>query len=60
MQKIKSIEFGFLSPKMIKEIAAIKIEHAELYDPDGYPIDGGLTDLHLGVVDPGQIGRAHV
>ncbi|MBS3053677.1 MAG: DNA-directed RNA polymerase subunit A' [Candidatus Aenigmarchaeota archaeon] len=53
MQKIKSIEFGFLSPKMIKEIAAIKIEHAELYDPDGYPIDGGLTDLHLGVVDPG-------
>src|SRR3989344_2960563 len=53
MQKIKSIEFGFLSPKMIKEIAAIKIEHAELYDPDGYPIDSGLTDLHLGVVDPG-------
>jgi DNA-directed RNA polymerase subunit A' len=38
---------------MIKEIAAIKIEHAELYDPDGYPIDGGLCDLHLGVVDPG-------
>lgn len=53
MQKIKSIEFGFLSPKTIKEMAAIKIEHAELYDPDGYPIDGGLTDLRLGVVDPG-------
>lgn len=50
---IEKIEFGFLSPKMIKEMAAIKIEHAELYDPDGYPIDGGLTDLHLGVVDPG-------
>ena len=53
MTKIKSIEFGFMSPKLIKEMAAIKIEHAELYDPDGYPIDGGLTDLHLGVVDPG-------
>ncbi len=53
MTKIKSIEFGFMSPKMIKEMSAIKIEHAELYDPDGYPIDGGLTDLHLGVVDPG-------
>ncbi len=51
--KIKSIDFGFLSPKVIKEMAAIKIEHAELYDPDGYPIDAGLTDLHLGVVDPG-------
>src|SRR3989338_1255078 len=53
MTKIKRIEFGFMSPKLIKEMSAIKIEHAELYDPDGYPIDGGLTDLHLGVVDPG-------
>lgn len=50
---IKSIDFGFLSPKMIKEMSAIKIEQAELYDPDGYPIDSGLCDLHLGVVDPG-------
>ncbi|MBI2578903.1 MAG: DNA-directed RNA polymerase subunit A' [Candidatus Aenigmarchaeota archaeon] len=53
MAKVKAIEFGFLSPRMIKEMSAVKIEHAELYDPDGYPIDGGLTDLHLGVVDPG-------
>ncbi len=53
MGKINSIEFGFMSPKTVKEMSAIKIEHAELYDPDGYPIDGGLTDLHLGVVDPG-------
>jgi DNA-directed RNA polymerase subunit A' len=51
--KISSIEFKFLSPKLIKEMAAIKIEQAELYDPDGYPVDRGLTDLHLGVVDPG-------
>jgi DNA-directed RNA polymerase subunit A' len=51
--KVDSIEFGFLSPKMIKGIGAIKIEQAELYDPDGYPIDNGLADLHLGVVDPG-------
>ena len=53
MTTIKNIEFGFMSPKTIKEMSSIKIEHAELYDPDGYPIDGGLTDLHLGVVDPG-------
>ncbi|MBI5346980.1 MAG: DNA-directed RNA polymerase subunit A' [Candidatus Aenigmarchaeota archaeon] len=38
---------------MIKVISVVKIEHAELYDPDGYPIDGGLCDLRLGVVDPG-------
>ncbi len=50
---IESINFGFLSPKMIKEMAAVKIDKPELYDPDGYPIDGGLADLHLGVVDPG-------
>ena len=50
---IKSIDFKFMSPKMIKDIAALKIDQPELYDPDGYPIDGGLADLHLGVVDPG-------
>lgn len=50
---LKSIQFGFLSPKVIKDMSAVKIEHAELYDPDGYPIDSGLCDLHLGVVDPG-------
>src|SRR3989344_4300454 len=54
--KVKSIEFGFLSPKMVKDMSAIKIEQPELYDPDGYPIDGGLADLHLGVVDPGLRG----
>ncbi len=53
MTSIKSIGFGFLSPKMIKEMSAVNIQHAELYDPDGYPIDNGLADLHLGVVDPG-------
>ena len=53
MTNIKSIGFGFLSPKIIKEMSMVKIEHAELYDPDGYPIDNGLADLHLGVVDPG-------
>jgi DNA-directed RNA polymerase subunit A' len=38
---------------MIKDMSSVKIEYPELYDPDGYPIDGGLCDLHLGVVDPG-------
>jgi DNA-directed RNA polymerase subunit A' len=50
---LKGIEFGILSPKAIKEIAGVKITQAELYDPDGFPIEGGLADLHLGVVDPG-------
>jgi len=53
MAKVNSIKFGILSPQMIKKMAAVKIEKAELYDPDGYPINGGLCDLRLGVVDPG-------
>ncbi len=53
VSKISEIEFGFLSPKVIKSMAAVKIQHPELYDPDGYPIDNGLCDLHLGVIDPG-------
>ncbi len=51
--KIKQIIFGFFSPKQIKDMAAVKIEIAELYDPDGFPIETGLADLRLGVVDPG-------
>ncbi|MEM7813286.1 MAG: DNA-directed RNA polymerase subunit A' [Candidatus Aenigmatarchaeota archaeon] len=50
---IKSLEFGVLSPKVIKEMSAVKIEQPELYDTDGFPITGGLADLRLGVVDPG-------
>ncbi len=50
---IDSIKFSILSPYMIKKMAAVKIDSPELYDPDGYPIDGGLMDLRLGVIDPG-------
>ncbi|MCD6558202.1 MAG: DNA-directed RNA polymerase subunit A' [Candidatus Aenigmarchaeota archaeon] len=53
MSKVSSIDFGVLSPQMIKKMATVKIDKAELYDPDGYPINGGLCDLRLGVVDPG-------
>ncbi|MFT4309034.1 MAG: DNA-directed RNA polymerase subunit A' [Candidatus Woesearchaeota archaeon] len=52
-KKIEAIEFGLLSPKMIKKMAVAKIVTPELYDKEGYPVDGGLMDLRLGVVDPG-------
>lgn len=54
MQLIKSIDFGLLSPQMIKKMANIEITKAELYDNDGYPIEGGVMDPHLGVIDPGM------
>ncbi len=54
-KKIKSITFGVLSPEMIKEMSAAKIVTPELYDLEGYPVDGGLMDTRLGVVDPGLV-----
>ncbi|MEM4398169.1 MAG: DNA-directed RNA polymerase subunit A', partial [Candidatus Woesearchaeota archaeon] len=52
-KKVDAIKFGVLSPKMIKEMAAAKIVTPELYDKEGYPVDGGLMDTRLGVIDPG-------
>ncbi|MBI2565248.1 DNA-directed RNA polymerase subunit A' [Candidatus Woesearchaeota archaeon] len=52
-KKVKSIVFGVLSPKMIKKMASAKIVTPELYDKEGYPVDGGLMDIRLGVIDPG-------
>ncbi|MEM4260797.1 MAG: DNA-directed RNA polymerase subunit A' [Candidatus Woesearchaeota archaeon] len=52
-KKVDSIVFGFLNPQMIKNMAAAKIVTPELYDKEGYPVDGGLMDIRLGVIDPG-------
>ncbi|MEM5801975.1 MAG: DNA-directed RNA polymerase subunit A' [Candidatus Aenigmatarchaeota archaeon] len=50
---VERIEFGVLSPELIKKMAVAKITKTELYDQEGYPIEGGLMDPRLGVVDPG-------
>jgi DNA-directed RNA polymerase subunit A' len=52
-KKIKALKFSLLSPEYIKKISAARIVTPELYDIDGYPVDGGLMDLRLGAVDPG-------
>jgi len=52
-KKVESIAFGLLSPKIIKKMAGVKVVTAELYDKEGYPVDGGLMDVKLGVIDPG-------
>jgi DNA-directed RNA polymerase subunit A' len=51
-KKVDAIKFGVMSPKMIKQMAAAKIVTPELYDKEGYPVDGGLMDTRLGVIDP--------
>ena len=52
-KQVRSIVFSVLSPKMIKQMASAKIVTPELYDKEGYPVDGGLMDIRLGVIDPG-------
>jgi len=52
-KKVKSVIFGVLSPKMVKKMSSAKIVTPELYDKEGYPVDGGLMDIRLGVIDPG-------
>lgn len=52
-KKIDSLFFGLLNPEQIKKIATARIVTPELYDIDGYPVDGGLMDLRLGAIDPG-------
>src|SRR3989344_3541341 len=50
---VNQIEFRLLSPKIIKKMATAKVVTPELYDKEGYPVDGGLMDIRLGVIDPG-------
>ncbi|OYT36856.1 hypothetical protein B6U91_00205 [Candidatus Pacearchaeota archaeon ex4484_71] len=52
-KKIGAIRFELLSPEAIKQLSVAKIVTPELYDIDGYPVDGGLMDLRLGAIDPG-------
>jgi len=53
VKQVKEIQFALFSPEQIKKFGAVKIVTPELYDMDGYPVDGGLMDLRLGATGPG-------
>lgn len=53
IKQVREIQFSLLSPESIKKFAVAKIVTPELYDMDGYPVDGGLMDLRLGAIGPG-------
>ncbi|UCC91982.1 MAG: DNA-directed RNA polymerase subunit A', partial [Candidatus Aenigmatarchaeota archaeon] len=53
ISRINSLEFGILSPNTVKSLATVRIVTSDLYDADGYPVDGGVMDPRMGVVDPG-------
>jgi DNA-directed RNA polymerase subunit A' len=54
-KEIGEIMFGLLSPDYIRKMSVAKIVTPDTYDEDGYPIDGGLMDTRLGVIDPGLV-----
>jgi DNA-directed RNA polymerase subunit A' len=51
--EIKKVQFAVYSPENIKSIGHTRITVPDTYDDDGYPLDEGLMDQHLGVIDPG-------
>ncbi|WP_153232543.1 hypothetical protein [Methanocaldococcus vulcanius] len=54
-KEIGEMMFGLLSPDYIRQMSVAKIVTPDTYDEDGYPIDGGLMDPRLGVIDPGLV-----
>ena len=52
-KKVNCIGFGVLSPSKIKKLGVIEVVTPELYDTDGYPVQRGLMDTSMGVIDPG-------
>ncbi|MDO8509115.1 MAG: hypothetical protein Q7S27_05530 [Nanoarchaeota archaeon] len=52
-KQVRSLAFNLLSPEQIKKLSSAKVVTPELYDIDGFPVDGGLMDLRLGAIDPG-------
>ncbi|MEE9406402.1 MAG: DNA-directed RNA polymerase subunit A' [Candidatus Aenigmarchaeota archaeon] len=51
--RISEIGFSILSPEVIKQLARVRVVNSDLYDADGYPVEGGVMDPRLGVIDPG-------
>ncbi len=52
-KRVNSIKFAYMSPEEIRNLSATKIITPDTYDDDGFPIDMGLMDTHLGVIEPG-------
>ncbi len=50
---VEKVEFSLLSPAQIRKISVVEITRPELYDADGYPVEHGIVDPRMGVVDPG-------
>ena len=50
---VSKIKFGLVSPSQTKKMGVVNIVTPEIYDSDGYPVEKGLMDPAMGVIDPG-------
>ncbi len=53
LKLIEKIQFGLMDPETIRKLSKVKVVTPDTYDEDGYPIEGGLMDPRMGVIDPG-------
>ena len=49
--KIVNVQFGLLNPKEIIRMSVCKIDALVVSDKDGMPINNGINDIRMGVVD---------
>jgi len=54
MKNLQSIDFSVLSSEKVENMAVKEIDKAEVYDADGFPVEDGVMDPALGVIDPGM------
>ena len=51
-KKIKNVTYSILSPKDILKQSVSKIITPEVYDKYGFPVESGLMDMRMGVIEP--------
>ncbi len=52
-KRINKIRYTIFSPKEIIKQSVVKVITPEIYDKYGFPVEGGLMDLRMGVIEPG-------
>ena len=57
IKKIDEIDFGLMSPEDIRAMSVVTVETPDTYEDDGFPIEKGLMDPRLGVIDPSLVCR---
>ena len=51
LKRVKSIQFGILSPEEIERMAVCEITNPRSFEDNGNPTEGGINDLRMGTTD---------